>query len=128
MPRLYRPLRSPIGACTIHSTRSATWAHREGNADGYAASNVLPIAANLNTPLLLIHGMADDNVTFDNSTRLMAILQQEKKLFELMTYPGQRHGIRGEALQAHQMKTRLDFLDRHLKAPAEEVAPSQDQP
>lgn len=100
----------------------------EGNADGYAASNVLPIAANLNTPLLLIHGMADDNVTFDNSTRLMAILQQEKKMFELMTYPGQRHGIRGEALQAHQMKTRLDFLDRHLKAPAEEVAPSQDLP
>ena len=100
----------------------------ESNPDGYAASNVLPIAANLNTPLLLIHGMADDNVTFDNSTRLMAILQQEEKLFELMTYPGQRHGIRGEALQTHQMKTRLDFLGRHLKAPAEETSPGQDQP
>ncbi len=86
----------------------------ENNPDGYAASGVLPYARNLNTPLLLIHGMADDNVTFDNSTRLMAILQQEEKLFELMTYPGQRHGIRGEALQTHQMKTRLDFLGRHL--------------
>ncbi|MEZ6002188.1 DPP IV N-terminal domain-containing protein [Hyphomonas sp.] len=100
----------------------------ERNPDGYAASNVLPIAGNLNTPLLLIHGMADDNVTFDNSTRLMATLQQEKKSFELMTYPGQRHGIRGEALQTHQMKTRLDFLDRHLKARADETAPGQDQP
>ena len=93
----------------------------ENNPDGYTASGVLPIAGNLSTPLLLIHGMADDNVTFDNSTRLMAILQQEEKLFELMTYPGQRHGIRGEALQTHQMKTKLDFLRRHLKAPAEKM-------
>ena len=62
-----------------------------------------------------MHGMADDNVTFDNTTRLMTILQENGKRFELMTYPGQRHGIRGEALQTHLMKTRLDFLDRHLK-------------
>jgi dipeptidyl-peptidase-4 len=88
----------------------------ESNPDGYAASNVLPHAGNLNTPLLLIHGMADDNVTFDNTTRLMAVLQQEKKMFELMTYPGQRHGIRGEALQIHEMKTELEFLNRHLKS------------
>lgn len=87
----------------------------ESNPGGYAASNVLPSAGNLNTPLLLIHGMADDNVTFDNSTRLMAVLQQERKMFELMTYPGQRHGIRGEALQIHEMKTEMEFLNRHLK-------------
>lgn len=89
----------------------------EDNPDGYAASGVLPYAGNLTTPLLLIHGMADDNVTFDNSTRLMALLQQKEKQFELMTYPGQRHGIRGEALQTHQMMTRLDFLKRHLNTP-----------
>lgn len=87
----------------------------ENNAEGYAASGVLPYAANLTTPLLLMHGMADDNVTFDNTTRLMTILQENGKQFELMTYPGQRHGIRGQALQTHLMKTRLDFLDRHLK-------------
>jgi dipeptidyl-peptidase-4 len=98
----------------------------ESNPDGYAAANVLPIAANLSTPLLLIHGMADDNVTFDNSTRLMAILQREEKLFELMTYPGERHGIRGEALQTHQMKTRLDFLRRHLSPPDSQVAGASD--
>ena len=66
--------------------------------------------------LMLIHGMADDNVTFDNTTRLMAELQQRGTVFELMTYPGQRHGIRGEALGTHLMKTRMNFLDRHLKA------------
>lgn len=90
----------------------------EDNSDGYEASSVFPYTGNLTTPLLLMHGMADDNVTFDNTTRLMATLQEQGKKFELMTYPGQRHGIRGEALQTHLMKTRMDFLDRHLKTPA----------
>ena len=68
--------------------------------------------------------MADDNVTFDNTTRLMAELQEQERVFELMTYPGQRHGIRGEALQVHLMKTRMAFLDRHLKAQRGGRAPS----
>lgn len=68
------------------------------------------------TPLLLVHGMADDNVTFDNTTRLLAALKEKCLPCEIMTYPGQRHGIQGEALQTHLMKTRMAFLDRHLKA------------
>ncbi len=87
----------------------------QDNAEGYEASSVFPYVDNLTTPLLLIHGMADDNVTFDNSTRLMAALQEAGKPFELMTYPGQRHGIRGEALQIHLMKTRMAFLNRMLQ-------------
>ncbi|MEZ5998267.1 MAG: prolyl oligopeptidase family serine peptidase [Hyphomonas sp.] len=86
----------------------------EDNPQGYELSSVFPHTDTLTTPLLLMHGMADDNVTFDNTTRLMAALQEKGKLFELMTYPGQRHGIRGEALQTHLMRTRLEFLDRHL--------------
>jgi dipeptidyl-peptidase-4 len=45
----------------------------------------------------------------------MAALQEAERPFELMTYPGQRHGIRGSALQTHLMKTRMAFLDRKLK-------------
>jgi dipeptidyl-peptidase-4 len=44
----------------------------------------------------------------------MAELQQWGKVFDVMTYPGQRHGIRGEALQVHLMRTRMAFLERHL--------------
>ena len=90
----------------------------ESNPDGYEKSSVfyhldrwegdLP-------PLLLMHGMADDNVTFDNTTRLMAAMQEKGLIFDLMTYPGQRHGIRGQALGTHLMKTRMRFLDRYLK-------------
>ncbi|AXE66394.1 peptidase S9 [Hyphomonas sp. CACIAM 19H1] len=87
------------------------------NPEGYHASSVFAHVDGLTGPLLLIHGMADDNVTFDNTTRLMAELQQRGQMFELMTYPGQRHGIQGEALQLHLMRTRLDFLKRHLGQP-----------
>ncbi len=94
----------------------------QDNPEGYEKSSVFYHLGKLETELpnlMLIHGMADDNVTFDNTTRLMAELQQRGILFELMTYPGQRHGIRGEALGTHLMKTRMNFLDRHLKADGE---------
>ena len=87
----------------------------ENNPEGYLKSSVFPDLGKLSTPLLLVHGMADDNVTFDNTTRLMAALQELGKPFEVMTYPGQRHGIRGEALQVHLMRTRMAFIERNLK-------------
>jgi dipeptidyl-peptidase-4 len=90
----------------------------QDNPDGYDKSSVFYHLERLETELpnlLLIHGMADDNVTFDNSTRLMAEMQQRGIVFDLMTYPGQRHGIRGQALGTHLMKSRMTFLDRHLK-------------
>jgi dipeptidyl-peptidase 4 len=90
----------------------------QDNADGYDRSSVFYHLERLEAelpPLLLVHGMADDNVTFDNTTRLMAEMQEKGLLFELMTYPGQRHGIRGQALQTHLMKTRMAFLNRQLK-------------
>ena len=91
----------------------------QDNAEGYDKSSVFYHLEQLKTELpnlMLVHGMADDNVTFDNTTRLMAELQQRGIVFELMTYPGQRHGIRGQALGTHLMKTRMNFLERHLKA------------
>ncbi|MEL6956113.1 MAG: S9 family peptidase [Pseudomonadota bacterium] len=90
----------------------------QDNPEGYEKSSVfyhLDRFEGEMPELLLIHGMADDNVTFDNTTRLMAALQEKGETFDLMTYPGQRHGIRGEALRTHLMRTRMAFLDRHLK-------------
>lgn len=84
------------------------------NADGYEAGSVFAHLDGYETPLLIIHGMADDNVTFDHSTRLFAELQERGELFEMMTYPGQRHGIRPPPLQIHLLKTQMAFFDRHL--------------
>ena len=85
------------------------------NADGYTGSDVLSRAEGITAPLLLIHGMADDNVLFTHSTRLMSALQQRKQPFELMTYPGGKHGVTGQANQIHLHNTIARFLDRCLK-------------
>jgi dipeptidyl-peptidase-4 len=55
----------------------------------------------LKSPLLLIHGMADDNVLFTNTTRMIDALVKRNVHFELMTYPGAKHGISGRGPQRH---------------------------
>jgi dipeptidyl-peptidase-4 len=86
----------------------------EANVAGYAASDVIPRLPNLTGRLLLMHGMADDNVILENSTRVINALQQNSQPFELMLYPGQRHGVRGNERQLQQWRTYLDFLDRTI--------------
>jgi dipeptidyl-peptidase-4 len=66
---------------------------------------------NISDPLLLVHGMSDDNVVFQNSTELYARLQQAKKPFEMMAYPGATHAIAGEGPQTHVWETIMRFLD-----------------
>jgi dipeptidyl-peptidase-4 len=82
----------------------------------YARADVVPGAERLARPLLLVHGLADDNVVFDHSARLMAALQKAGKPFETMVYPGQTHAIREPGLQLHLWRTILDFVGRHLPA------------
>lgn len=83
-------------------------------AAAYDASAVIPRLKNLHGRLLLMHGMADDNVVFENSTRTMAKLQELGTPFDLMLFPGQRHGIRGPERQLQQWRTYLAFFARTL--------------
>jgi dipeptidyl-peptidase-4 len=87
----------------------------ERNPEGYAAAEVVSRLPKLEGRLLLVHGMADDNVTFDNSTRVLAALQGASKPFETMLYPGERHGVRGQAKGLHLWRTYLDFFKRTLR-------------
>jgi dipeptidyl-peptidase-4 len=89
--------------------------HPDSNSEGYNQSSVFAHLDGYETPLLLIHGMADDNVIFANSVRLYAELQEAGADFEMMTYPGQRHGVRGEARQIHLQNAIRNFFDRKLK-------------
>ena len=88
--------------------------HPAANPEGYAASRVLEHIDGLTSRLLLIHGMADDNVLFTNSTQLMSALQQRGIAFELMTYPGAKHGLQRADL-LHRLRLTDDFFRRCLK-------------
>ncbi len=84
------------------------------NPDGYREGRVLEHLDGLSSKLLLIHGMADDNVLFSHSTVLMSALQQRGVPFELMTYPGAKHGLRGRD-SLHRLRLTEDFFQRCLK-------------
>ncbi len=94
----------------------------QANPEGYAATDVLPRLDDMTGRLLLLHGMADDNVIFGNATRVIDALQAKSVPFEMMLYPGQRHGVRGDPRQLQQWRTYLDFLDRTIGKRAEPKA------
>ena len=48
----------------------------QDNPDAYEQSGVIAHLENLSSPLLLMHGMADDNVLFTHSTLIMSELQK----------------------------------------------------
>ncbi len=90
-------------------------------ADGaaYTASSALTNATKITDPLLVIHGMADDNVVFENSSALIARLQAEAVPFEMMLYPGYTHRVSGPKVGRHLWETILAFLERHGVTPPE---------
>lgn len=84
------------------------------NVEQYEASSVFPYAKDLKGPLLIYHGMADDNVLFTHSTKLFKHLQDNALPFEVMTYPGKKHGIRGKQTSIHLYSLITDFFDKHF--------------
>ncbi|MFK4793272.1 DPP IV N-terminal domain-containing protein [Sphingobium sp. ZW T5_29] len=88
----------------------------------YPASGAVDEAVKIKDPLLVIHGMSDDNVVFDNATALIARMQSAAVPFEMMVYPGQTHRVGGPGISVHLWRTIEDFLARHGAA---EQAPVQ---
>ena len=86
----------------------------------YPASGAVEEAVKIRDPLLLIHGMSDDNVVFDNATALMAKMQGAAVPFEMMAYPGQTHRVGGPRISVHLWRTIEEFLADHAGGPAPE--------
>jgi dipeptidyl-peptidase 4 len=85
------------------------------NAAGYAESSVMPYAQDLKGKLLVMHGMADDNVLFSHSTKLFRKLQDLGKPFDVMVYPGAKHGLTRQHDGRHAYATIKRFFDDNLR-------------
>jgi len=86
----------------------------QNNPEGYDRSSVLKAAGELSGKLLLIHGMVDENVHLQNSAQFIEALQKAGKQFDLMIYPGNRHGVVEKAQQRHLYTLMTDFIVNHL--------------
>jgi len=97
-----------------HYTEQFVGATPQSDPAAYERSGVFAHLDGLKSPLLLVHGMADDNVLFTNSTRLIDALVNRNVQFELMTYPGAKHGISSRAGQRHVYGLIEAFFKKHL--------------
>ncbi|MBR0551783.1 DPP IV N-terminal domain-containing protein [Stakelama marina] len=80
--------------------------------EAYAAADAIADAPKIADPMLLLHGMSDDNVVFENSTLLAAKLQAADVPFEMMFYPGKTHTAGSDI---HVWTTIFNFFDRTVK-------------
>jgi dipeptidyl-peptidase 4 len=62
------------------------------NVEGYKSNSVLTYVNKYKGNLFIVHGTMDDNVHMQNSLQLIAAMQDAKKDFTMMFYPGGRHG------------------------------------
>ncbi len=83
------------------------------NPEGYKAASVLTYVNNYKGLLRLMHGDMDDNVHIQNTTQLVDQLTNTNKHFELMIYPGSRHGF-GPSKSAHDRAERFRFYYKNL--------------
>ncbi len=83
------------------------------NPEGYKSGSVLTYADNYKGKLLIAHGTMDDNVHLQNSIQIIDALQERKKDFEMMFYPGGRHGWPGNKW-THFENLKLQFIYKHL--------------
>jgi dipeptidyl-peptidase-4 len=84
------------------------------NPEGYDQTSLPPLAGRLGVPLLLAHGLADDNVHFANTARMIDALVESGKLFDLVVYPGKDHGIAGPRHRPHLFSAVTRFFERNL--------------
>ena len=84
------------------------------NPDGYDLNSPVHYADRLKGKFLLIHGMADDNVHFQNSVDFAEALIQAGIKFDMMFYPDQSHGIYKRGAGTHLRSLTTDYVLENL--------------
>jgi dipeptidyl-peptidase 4 len=82
----------------------------------YDACSLLLEAPKLSRPLLLLHGLADDNVFPVNTLRLSSALLAANRPHEVLLLPGATHRVRDETANENLYLHELRFLQQHLGA------------
>ncbi len=91
----------------------------QADGEAYTAASAIPEATKITDPLLIIHGMADDNVVFENATEVISAMQEANVPFEMMLYPGYTHRVSGEQISPHRYNTVFRFFESHGVTPPE---------
>jgi len=85
------------------------------NREAYEKGSPVTYAENLKNHLLVIHGMLDDNVHFQDTVQLVDAMIGSGTDFEVMFYPGARHGIRADQSRIHLFRKITRHFERYLR-------------
>ena len=91
------------------------------NAAAYDATSAVTQAAKLTRPLLMVHGLTDDNVYVVNTLALAEALLRAGKDFELITL-GSTHMVVDPTAEAALMTRQIEFFRKHLGLPTAPAA------
>jgi dipeptidyl-peptidase-4 len=89
--------------------------HPDEEPEVYRRNSILEDAARLERPLMLIHGLADDNVVVAHTLQLSAALFEAGRRHELTLHPHVTHLSRSEAATENLLRLQLVFLRRALR-------------
>jgi dipeptidyl-peptidase-4 len=108
--------RAPVTDFLLYDT---IWTERymglpKDNPDGYKSTSVMTHLDRLQGKLLLVHGMADDNVHMQNTVQLQNALQDLNRQFEVMYYHGRNHRLSGGNTELHLHTMMTDFFVKNL--------------
>ena len=84
------------------------------NAKGYDQSDLKQLASQLQGDLLIIHGLADDNVHAQNTMQYVDALVEAGKQFEMQIYPDDNHFLRKRSNYEHLHRRIMLFLRNKL--------------
>ena len=84
------------------------------NEYGYEKADVINLAADLKGNLLLVHGLADDNVHVQQSWLYVDALVQAGKQFEMQMYVDDNHFLRNGKNYEHLHSRIMKFLEKNL--------------
>jgi dipeptidyl-peptidase-4 len=82
--------------------------------DVYDNNSLIPLASGLSRPLLLIHGLADDNVVAAHTLQLSSALLAAGRPHEVLPLVGVTHMTPQEQVAENLLLHQLDFLRRSL--------------
>jgi len=87
------------------------------NPEAYKRSSPIAYAENLQKPLLILHGLVDDNVPAQDSIQMMEKLMRLEKTqyFEAMLYPSESHGFQRPSSWTDEYERIFAFFEKHLK-------------
>jgi dipeptidyl-peptidase 4 len=84
------------------------------NEDGYDRCSPLLRAERLKGRLLLVHGMADDNVRTNQTLDMTEALIRAGVQFDMQLYPTSNHSILGDTYRKHLFNRMADFFQKNL--------------